>query len=378
MTDYYVTTSGNDSNAGTSEGAAFATIGKAGSVALSDGDRIYVKSGTYVLASDTPDVAGGVAVLRQGVYLIGYESTIDDNCPTGNRPVFDASSFSTFTNNVGLINVHNPNYSHPHIQIKNMHLLGVLGLNGTTSGRPRAGISGVGAWQQYAVGTSLFVDNCVIEGFYHAIEKYPLGSSADKRVFVYNSYLNDNVLPFNGEVGLVKDCFIRNFFGVASIQRAEGCVIEYFGDGAISFFGMGLSSEHIKGCVVLNHGTYASARGFLSSGTIEDSITIGFPVAVEVSATGGNFFSRNCFSFGETTLIDYSVAAHGTDHYLEGFTSLTQDPFVDSANLDLTIRDTVEIRQNLGVTNTMRDGLARGINWYRKPTDGTKPHPLDF
>ena len=63
MTTYYVTTSGSDSNAGTSEGAAFATIGKAGSVALTSGDRIYVKSGTYVLASDTPDVAGGGAVI---------------------------------------------------------------------------------------------------------------------------------------------------------------------------------------------------------------------------------------------------------------------------------------------------------------------------
>lgn len=47
-TTYYVRQSGNDGNAGTSAGAAWATLGKAlGAAGISSGDQVYIGSGTY-------------------------------------------------------------------------------------------------------------------------------------------------------------------------------------------------------------------------------------------------------------------------------------------------------------------------------------------
>lgn len=94
MTNYYVTTSGNDSNAGTSEGTAFASPGKAAGVATSSGDRIYVKNGTYTLSSSTANVAGGRVSLSQGVSMEGYSVSAGDLAA---RPIISAGSITGIT-----------------------------------------------------------------------------------------------------------------------------------------------------------------------------------------------------------------------------------------------------------------------------------------
>ena len=368
MTTYYVTTSGSDSNAGTSEGAAFATIGKACSVALTSGDRVYVKSGTYVLASDTPDVAGGVAVVRQGVHLIGYESTIDDNCPTGDRPVFDASGFSTFTNNVGLVNLYNETTSRDAVAVKNMRLLGVLGLNGATTGRPRAGVSGSGAWSANLTSCYALIDNCVIEGFYHAIEHNFNSPDVDLGT-IRNCYLGDSVLTFQNNVGNVDRCHIKNWYKVANVRSITNSVIEYVGDGSIGTFNGGVVSE-IQGCIVVNNSTSSGAYGAEIIGRCIDCMFIGFPTACKMLTDQENGYIENCYSFGETTLIDYSAVSSSVT-YLDDITSLTEDPFVDSANLDFTLTNTNTSDQELGQFTTLRDGVARGLNWYKIAGDVT-------
>ena len=93
MANYYVTTAGSDSNAGTSEGAAFASIGKACATAVS-GDNIYVKSGTYTLTSTTNNANGGRFTIAVGVRLEGYSSTIGD---LGTAPVINAGTLTSFT-----------------------------------------------------------------------------------------------------------------------------------------------------------------------------------------------------------------------------------------------------------------------------------------
>lgn len=94
MATYYVTTSGNDSNAGTSEGAAFASLGKATGTATTSGDIIYVKSGTYTLTSSTNNVSGGRSTLTQGVKVEGYQTTPGDQAA---RPVINAGAITGIT-----------------------------------------------------------------------------------------------------------------------------------------------------------------------------------------------------------------------------------------------------------------------------------------
>ena len=94
MADYYVTTSGSDSNTGLSESLAFASPGKACATATTSGDRIFVKSGTYTLTSTTNNANGGRFTLALGVRMEGYNSTIGD---LGTAPVISAGSLTSFT-----------------------------------------------------------------------------------------------------------------------------------------------------------------------------------------------------------------------------------------------------------------------------------------
>lgn len=93
MADYYVTTTGSDSNAGTSEPAAFASLGKACATAVS-GDNIYVKSGTYTLTSTTNNANGGRFTVATGVRVEGYNTTVGD---LGTAPVISAGTLTSFT-----------------------------------------------------------------------------------------------------------------------------------------------------------------------------------------------------------------------------------------------------------------------------------------
>ena len=94
MADYYVTTSGSDSNTGLTEGLAFASLGKACATATTSGDRIYVKSGTYTLTSTTNNANGGRFTIPIGVRVEGYGTTPGDE---GAMPVISAGSLTSFT-----------------------------------------------------------------------------------------------------------------------------------------------------------------------------------------------------------------------------------------------------------------------------------------
>ncbi|MDR2937581.1 MAG: hypothetical protein LBU92_01410, partial [Prevotellaceae bacterium] len=95
-TTYYVATTGNDSNSGTSATQAKRTIQAAIDVAAM-GDVVQVAAGTYLLDS--------AIVLKEGVNLRGASSVILDG-QDKTRIIFQASNFSTNTLVEGLVIVH--------------------------------------------------------------------------------------------------------------------------------------------------------------------------------------------------------------------------------------------------------------------------------
>lgn len=87
MGTYYLDPAGNDSNAGTSTGAAWLTLAHARSV-MATNDILYVKTGTYDFSANV-NFPGST---YQGFQIIGYSVTPGDN-PTGSaRPVFRATA----------------------------------------------------------------------------------------------------------------------------------------------------------------------------------------------------------------------------------------------------------------------------------------------
>ena len=96
MATYYVTTSGSNAAAGTSEGAAWADPGYAASI-MTVGDLCYVKAGTYTLTTSTPGAGGPVVLLaNKRIYFEGYSTTPGDRplVGSGNQPVVDAGAIT--------------------------------------------------------------------------------------------------------------------------------------------------------------------------------------------------------------------------------------------------------------------------------------------
>lgn len=93
MATYHVKTTGNDTTGDGSEGNPYATPAKAASVATSDGDIIYVETGTYNLSTTVVNDPGGPVNLNSGttITMEGYETTAGDGCPNGNYPVLYAN-----------------------------------------------------------------------------------------------------------------------------------------------------------------------------------------------------------------------------------------------------------------------------------------------
>lgn len=90
-TTYYVSTTGNDANAGTSISASFLTIAKAVSKAIA-GDIIYVRGGRYFITAKINLAKNGTATSR--ITLAGY--------PGDSRPIIDGSNMATSTSNRGI------------------------------------------------------------------------------------------------------------------------------------------------------------------------------------------------------------------------------------------------------------------------------------
>ncbi len=101
---YYVSTSGNDLNSGTSIGSPFATLAKAITVAIVPGDSIFVRSGTYTVGSTMTINKPGT--VQKHIVLTAY---LPDLGSANDRPVFDFSAMPASSSNRG-INLSGANY----------------------------------------------------------------------------------------------------------------------------------------------------------------------------------------------------------------------------------------------------------------------------
>ena len=379
MTDYYVTTSGSDSNSGTSEGAAFATLGKAGSVATTSGDNIYVKSGTYDLTTSTVDVAGGKAVIRAGVSVLGYESAIGDNCPTGSRPQLNHAGFiGTGAADPGMISVICPSYADPVVRIKNLYVKGDK--SASVTARPRFGIDGSGnhGVVTNSTGFNFHVDNCVIEGFFYGIGSQ-INTTLGKANLVTNTFFDNNTFTCQ-YFGKMHRCLVHADLGFECDEVTDTVVVHTgsnaFGTNHDTGFKVAISA---RGCVVINNGSTTTASGIraasvnLGNVDMNGCLAIGFNHAYELDFRPA--YVTNCFEYDCTnsTNIIGSTEFVSTD-----ITSLTENPFVDSANLDLTLVETLPTQQALGGLTTLQDGLARGLNWYRLPADHNNEQDANY
>lgn len=108
MTTYYVRKSGSDAAAGTSAGAAWATIGKAvGASGIASGDTVYIGAGIYresvtvsVAPTGTTNVIGDVDGAKTGdAGEVRWLGTADDFVSSSARPLnLNTKSFLSFSN----------------------------------------------------------------------------------------------------------------------------------------------------------------------------------------------------------------------------------------------------------------------------------------
>jgi len=99
-TTYYVSTTGSNSNNGTTLATPFLTIAYALTKATTAGDIIYVRSGTYAITSRLNiNTASGTSAAK--ITLSAYPSDVTSAYPADGRPVLDFSGMAVGSSNQG-------------------------------------------------------------------------------------------------------------------------------------------------------------------------------------------------------------------------------------------------------------------------------------
>jgi hypothetical protein len=90
---YYVSTTGNNANAGTSEATAWADLGYAASV-IATGDTIFIKAGTYTLTTTSTGAGGRVSLGNISLIVRSYTVTPGDDV---GQAILDCAGLTSFT-----------------------------------------------------------------------------------------------------------------------------------------------------------------------------------------------------------------------------------------------------------------------------------------
>lgn len=307
MPDYYVTTSGSDSNTGLSESLAFASLGKACATATASGDRIFVKSGTYTLTSTTNNANGGRFTIALGVRVEGYNSTIGD---LGTAPVISAGSLTSFT-----MCTLNASFNVRPAQLVNIEF----------NGQSNSAVIGV-------------------------------NNSASFTTFINRVLVRNCTTGFTGTAG--QSCI----FNSSAISCGTGFLNQYALIGCIaqscSSFGYDGYKNAIH-CIAANNGNSGyRAVNFIGTSTLNctshGNTNYGFDLTYDIGIIGNCIASSNSLhgyslggsspngmpAFNNANWNNTSGANRFTSAVEIGQINLTANPFTDSTNLDFTLNNT--------------------------------------
>jgi hypothetical protein len=328
MATYYVTTSGDNANAGTSEGAAWADLGYAVTQATSDGDIIYIKTGTYTLTTSTPGASGPIVCGTNTLTIESYNSAIGDK--SGVVTISAGTETSITVIKLG------GNFAKP----QNIYGLNLDCVSSTNNGFANAGSA-------HGVATKCRVINGNL-----AFSTRSVKCIAESCTVGFSS----------GNSSLINLCFAKNCgtgFGVGQNSTSSYCISSSCTTGfQVSFYSTCL------GCISYNASTGfyipSNTATVLFVGCIASSCTTGWNYA-----SSHNF--QECASYANTD--DFSgIPFNNID-----FISLSENPFEDVSNDNFTITST----ELLNASKTLKSTDFFVHRLYSQQTiGGSTLHPL--
>jgi hypothetical protein len=307
MATYYVTTSGNDSNAGTSEGAAFASPGKATGVAV-NGDIIYVKDGTYTLTTSSNNVSGGRCTLATGVKMEGYLTTIGDQAA---KPVIHAGSITGIS---------------------------IVTLTASFNARPPSAIC-IECNGNSGTGNNGFMGSIYTINVLNCLARNCPGVGFTSSASSSNNIQNAKALSCGTGFSNLKSasyCFAKSCTGTGFLncESLDFCISKSNNKG---FDFGGILGWSANGCIA--HGN--TLDGFLATydiGSIINSIaTNNGAYGISIGASGGNK-GLTLVNFAHRSNTSGSI--QGTMVNAINTIALSADPFVDATNDDFNINNT--------------------------------------
>ncbi len=341
-TDYYVATTGDDSNPGTLD-EPFATLQKGADVAVA-GDTVYIRGGTYGIV--TPATSGaGISITKSGT---SDSDRIRFWAYPGELPVFD------FSNMV----ISSSNYTHGFVVTGSwLHFKGLEIKNVPMNTRSNNGMS---------------------------------VSNGGNDIFeLLNFHHNNGTGLFIGKGGgghLVKNCDSHDNYDPTSTQgdgqNADGFGLHYQTDGAVSTFtgcrawwnsddGYDFINQEFPGVI---ENSWAMANGYIDSGTARPGDGNGNGFKVGSSKTGVRHVVRNSLAWGNYANGFYANHSSGGNDWYNNtsydngtqYNLLASDPNDSSITIILMGELVHRMRNNIGFPddNTNMGGVDTAFNTW--------------
>jgi len=374
--DIYVSNDGDDDNGGTAENDAFATVGKALSVAR-DGSRIHTAAGNYT--KDTGESFPLIFADRIGVRLLGADR---------DTTIIDAAGVSQ------------PSYSQGGV-FRLLRLGGTTGIENLTIRGGRTGSNSDGGGIYLLDGGDVRIAACIITDNRVQADHTRGGGlfSERSRVSIEASSFHNNWTGTSGSApnggGIyqsggsltIRDASIshnRTSYTGGGICVTGGCVLHL---DRVKVFGNSALWNGIGGGLYLN-GAGAALRNSLFYGnsagtgagihnqagtTVLENCTVADNSGHGLNRSGGSVTVHNSILWGNDTDVTGTLTAHysniGTGTYTAGDGCISSDPFfLDPGNDDYQLRVQGELSPSIDAGNPVADDWMRtGVDLAGNP-----------